>query len=48
MFAAYCPRHEARVLLWPSCITAVDKRARGLAVQWRCPCGGEGTTEFGN
>src|SRR6266567_7936591 len=42
MFAVWCERHETRVLLWPACITALERSNDDLAVHWRCPCGEEG------
>jgi hypothetical protein len=43
MFAVDCPSHGRKVLLCTDDITAVHHGQRWIAVQWRCPCGTEGT-----
>ena len=42
MFAIFCPRHEARVLLSAASILALHTTARGLMIRYRCTCGHEG------
>jgi hypothetical protein len=42
MFAVYCPFEDARVLLGPSRIVAVERQAGGFGIRYRCWCGHEG------
>ena len=42
MFAVFCPYQEARVLLSPSNILAMERGAEGVAIRYRCWCGHEG------
>src|SRR5438445_779254 len=41
MFAVWCERHGARVLLSSSSILSLGNGAQGPAVRWRCTCGPE-------
>jgi hypothetical protein len=43
MFDVDCPGCEARVLLGPRNITAMDNTDAGIVVRWRCRCGSEGS-----
>ena len=47
MFAVYCPRHRARVLLGHGAIQSVTNTAGGVVVQWECHCGAVGTMRTG-
>jgi hypothetical protein len=42
MFAVYCPRHHAQVLLSPSDIEAIVNAPSALELHWRCSCGEAG------
>ena len=42
MFAVFCEKHGARVLLSSSSILSLDNGPDGPAVHWRCTCGHEG------
>ena len=42
MFAVWCERHGARVLLSSSSILSVGNGPDGPAVRWQCTCGHEG------
>jgi hypothetical protein len=42
MFAFHCPRHEARVLVWPSDVEDVINGERGVGVVFHCSCGYRG------
>jgi hypothetical protein len=42
MFAVFCPYQESRVLLSPGNILAMETRANGIALRYRCWCGHEG------
>lgn len=44
MFTAYCPRHGAKVLLFPEHIIELRNRPNGVELSWRCTCGATGTT----
>lgn len=43
MFDAYCPQHEARVLLGPRSVDAIVRTPDGVVVHWHCHCGATGT-----
>ena len=47
MFAVWCDRHGARVLLSGSSIEAVGNGPEGVVVRWRCTCGHEGVWRTG-
>jgi hypothetical protein len=47
MFRAFCPTHGAEVLLSPRSIEAVDNRADGIDIHWRCTCGTTGVLHTG-
>lgn len=42
MFAVWCPRHEARVLLFPASILSLHSAPEGVRIRYRCTCGHEG------
>ena len=42
MFAVWCEKHGARVLLSSSSILSLGNGPQGPAVRWRCTCGHEG------
>jgi hypothetical protein len=42
MFAVYCPYEDARVLLGPTRIVAVEHGSDGFTIHYRCWCGHEG------
>jgi len=42
MFAVWCERHGARVLLSSSSILSLGNGPDGPVVRWRCTCGHEG------
>ena len=42
MFAVFCEKHGARVLLSSSSILSLGNGPQGPAVRWRCTCGHEG------
>jgi len=42
MFAVWCDKHGARVLLSSSSILSLGNGSKGPAVRWRCTCGHEG------
>jgi hypothetical protein len=43
MFDIYCPSHQARVLLGPRAIEALENTPDGIVLHWRCRCGARGT-----
>lgn len=47
MFATFCPRHDARVLIWPSGIDAIVNHERGIDVHFHCTCGYRGMCRTG-
>ena len=42
MFAVWCPRHRARVLLFPGSILSLHAAPEGVGIHYRCTCGHEG------
>ena len=42
MFAVWCDKHGARVLLSSSSILSLGNGPQGPAARWRCTCGQEG------
>ncbi|MGH8993658.1 MAG: hypothetical protein ACRDZ7_19270 [Acidimicrobiia bacterium] len=42
MFAVWCPRHRARVLLSQESILALHATPQGMSIGYRCTCGYEG------
>ncbi len=42
MFAIWCPRHRARVLLFPDGILSLHATPQGIRIHYRCTCGHEG------
>jgi hypothetical protein len=42
VFSIWCPRHRARVLLFPDSILALHTTAQGISIGYRCTCGYEG------
>ncbi|MEL6892668.1 MAG: hypothetical protein AAFP84_13805 [Actinomycetota bacterium] len=42
MFAAFCPTHDARVLLTRRNVLSFWNGPDGPVVQWKCTCGHEG------
>jgi hypothetical protein len=44
VFAVWCPRHRARVLLFPASILSLHSTATGVRIRYRCTCGHEGCT----
>ncbi len=47
MFSAHCSSHGRRVLLGPDHITAIRNGPDGIRIEWRCPCGGRGSSLTG-
>ena len=47
MFIAYCPTHQANVLLSPRNIDALHNTDAGIEIEWTCQCGQRGTTISG-
>lgn len=47
MFAPFCERHGARVLLTTHEITGMTRTPLGWEVAYRCYCGSEGTALLG-
>lgn len=47
MFAPFCERHGARVLLTAHEITGMVRTPLGWEVSYRCYCGDEGVTLLG-
>jgi hypothetical protein len=47
MFAVWCDRHGARVLLSGSSIESIANGPEGIVVRWRCTCGHQGTWRVG-
>jgi hypothetical protein len=43
MFAAYCPRHQSKILLSTDAITALIRTEDGLLAHFVCTCGEPGT-----
>lgn len=44
VFAVWCPRHRARVLLFVDSIVAMHATAQGITIGYRCTCGYEGVS----
>jgi len=42
MFAVWCEKHDARVLLSSSSILSLGNGPQGPGARWRCTCGHEG------
>lgn len=42
MFDVYCPKHGARVLIWPSGLDGIRNRPDGMEVAYHCTCGYRG------
>jgi hypothetical protein len=42
MFAVWCEKHGARVLLSSSSILSLGNGPQGAVARWRCTCGHEG------
>lgn len=42
MFAFHCPRHDARVLIWPSDVEEVINGNGGVGAVFHCSCGYRG------
>ncbi len=47
MFEIHCPHHQARVLLGPRAIEALETTPDGVVLHWRCRCGTRGTLTTG-
>lgn len=47
MFDIHCPRHGARVLIWPSGVDAVVNRDGAIEVHFHCTCGHRGVWRTG-
>jgi hypothetical protein len=47
MFDAWCDGHDARVLVTPGQIRAIDNHDDGIVVTFRCTCGHHGTWHTG-
>lgn len=47
MFDIHCPRHDARVLIWPSGVDAVVNRDGAIEVHFHCTCGYRGVWRTG-
>ena len=45
MFSAFCPTHDARVLMTRRNVTDFTNTAEGPVLRWRCNCGHEGTLD---
>lgn len=43
MFDVYCPRHQARVLVWTSMIDGIVNHSSCIVVHYHCGCGYPGT-----
>ncbi len=43
MFAAFCPTHDATVLMTRRNVVGFANTERGAVIHWRCDCGQEGT-----
>lgn len=43
MFDVDCPGCQARTLLGPRNITALENTDAGIVLRWRCRCGSEGS-----
>lgn len=42
MFSAFCPTHDARVLLTRRNVLSFWNSPNGPVIQWKCSCGHEG------
>lgn len=47
MFTIYCPRHQARVLIWPSGLDGIVNHDGVIDVHFHCTCGYRGVHRTG-
>jgi len=45
MFSAFCPTHDATVLMTRRNAIGVEHTENGTVLRWRCNCGDEGTLD---
>ena len=45
MFSAFCPTHDATVLMTKRNVIGLANTDNGTVIRWRCNCGHEGTLD---
>lgn len=45
MFSAFCPTHDATILMTRRNVVGFDDADTGPVIRWRCDCGHQGTLD---
>ncbi len=45
MFSAFCPTHDATILMTQRNAIGFENTHNGVVIHWRCNCGHEGTLD---